>query len=194
MNFWKGAYTVVQVILEPHALKTLFGLNALKLKQCTVELNEFSREDIDGQLFDAQGEQEQVAVLASFLIDKLKQAKTRDHLVEESLRIIHKNAGAINVKTLLEYLDISERQFERRFSQTVGISPLAYIRVKRFNEAMQLMKSKQYDTLTDIAYALNFHDQSHFIREIKTFTGITPKNLSQKVDNFYHNQAGYSYA
>jgi AraC-like DNA-binding protein len=55
------------------------------------------------------------------------------------------------------------------------------------------MKTRQYDTLTDVAYALNFHDQSHFIREIKTFTGVTPKNLSQKVDDFYHNQAGYSY-
>ena len=41
--------------------------------------------------------------------------------------------------------------------------------------------------------ALNFYDQSHFIRDIKEFSGITPKSLSQKVDDFHHDQAGYSY-
>ena len=140
-----------------------------------------------------RGEESQVALITKFLITKFQQTKKRDHLIEESLRLIHKNVPTVTVGTLLKELDISERQFERRFSQTVGISPLSYIRVRRFNEAIRLMKSGRYDTLTEVAYALNFHDQSHFIREVKAFTGITPKSLSQKVDDFYHNQAGYSY-
>ncbi|RPJ25818.1 MAG: AraC family transcriptional regulator [Chloroflexi bacterium] len=192
LNFRKGSYTVMQVILKPHALKTLFGINALTLKDEAVELNEFSTEDINQQLINAYSEQERVALLTSFLVAKFKQGKTRDDLVVESLHLIHESVGTITVKTLLKHLDISERQFERRFCQTVGISPLSYIRVKRFNEAIRLMKTGQYDTLTEVAYALNFHDQSHFIRDIKTFTGITPKSLSQKANDFYHNQAGYS--
>ena len=113
--------------------------------------------------------------------------------MEKSLCLTHNHVGTVSVKALLEQLDISERQFERRFSQAVGMSPYSYIRVKRFNEAIRLMKTRQCNTLTEIAYTLNFHDQSHFIRDIKAFTGITPKSLSQKVDDFYHNQAGYSY-
>jgi len=193
MRFEKGSYTVVQVILKPHALKTLLGINALALKNQAVELNEFSTEDLNEQLLNAPDENTQVSLLSGFLVSKLQQANTRDDLVEESLSLIHKSKGAINVRALAKYLDLSERQFERRFSQTVGLSPLSYIRVRRFNEAMRLMKTGAYNLLTDIAYALNFHDQSHFIREIKSFTGITPKSLSQSVDDFYHNQAGYSY-
>ena len=193
ITFGRGSYTVVQVILKPHALKTLFGINALTLKDQAVELNEFSTENLNDQLINAPGESEQVALLSSFLVAKFKESNARDDLVEESLRLIHKRTGAINVRTLVEHLDISERQFERRFCQTVGISPLSYIRVRRFNEAMRLMKTGKYNTLTEVAYALNFHDQSHFIRDIKMFTGITPKSLSQRVDDFYHNQAGYSY-
>jgi AraC-like DNA-binding protein len=113
--------------------------------------------------------------------------------VEESLDLIHKRAGLITIRTLLEYLDISERQFERRFGQAVGISPFSYIRVRRFNEAIRLMKTGRYERLTDIAYALKFHDQSHFIRDIKAFTGSTPKDLSQRVEDFQLNQSGYSY-
>ena len=29
--------------------------------------------------------------------------------------------------------------------------------------------------------------------KFKSISGITPKSLSQKVDDFYHDQAGYSY-
>src|SRR5215216_3818778 len=174
MNFEKGSYMVIQVILKPHALQALFGINALTLKENAVELNEFSDEDINQQLIDASSTQKRISLLTQFLIAKLKQQKRRDELVEESLRLIHQNVGTITVKALREFLDISERQFERRFSETVGISPLSYIRVKRFNEALRLMQTGHYNRLTDIAYALNFHDQSHFIRDIRSFTGVAP--------------------
>lgn len=193
MNFRPGSYTVIRVVLQPHALKSLFGLNALALKNCIVELNELASEKIDHQLMEAGDKQQQVALLINFLVEKRKAAKTRDPLVEESLCLIHKSAGVISVKALLEHLNISERQFERRFCQAVGISPLSYIRVRRFNEAMRLMKTGRYKTLTDIAYALNFHDQSHFIREIKSFTGTAPKGLLSQAGDFFHSQAGYSY-
>jgi AraC-like DNA-binding protein len=193
MNFGKGLYTVIQVIFKPHAVQALFGINALNLSHGAVELSEFSAEDIDEQLINAHDGQERVALLTRFLVAKLEHAKSRDELIEESLRLIYRSAGRISVRRLLETLDISERQFERRFSQAVGISPRSYIRVRRFNEALQLMKTRKYDTLTEVAYALNFHDQSHFIRDIKAFTGITPRSLSQKVEEFSHNQAGYSY-
>lgn len=193
MTFARGSYSVLQVILKPHALKTLFGINALTLKDQAAELNEFSTVDLNELLMNACGEREQVGLLTDFLISKLNQVNARDELVEEGLCLIQKKIGTIHVRALAGYLDISERQFERRFGQTVGMSPSSYIRVRRFNEAMRLIKSGRYNSLTDVAYALNFHDQSHFIREIKAFTGITPKILMQRADDFYHNQAGYSF-
>jgi AraC-like DNA-binding protein len=193
MNFREGSYGVIQVVLKPHALKAVFGINALILKDTSVELSEFFSEDINEQLINAQSTQAQADLIIHFLVKRFEQAKTRDDLVEEALRFIHNNPGTITVKALLEQFAISERQFERRFSQTVGISPYSYIRIRRFNEAIRLMKTRHCHTLTEIAYALNYHDQSHFIRDIKTFTGITPKSLAQSADDFFHNQAGYSY-
>jgi len=191
MNYKQGSYTTIQVIFKPHALNTLLGLNAFALDGYA-ELNEFSTEDLNLRLMEARNETDQVALLTRFLLAKFERARSRDTLIEEGLHLIHKNVRAITVKYLLEDLHISERQFERRFSQTVGLSPQSYIRVKRFNEAVKLMKTGQYERLTDIAYALNFHDQSHFIRDIRLFSGMTPKSISQKAENF-HEQGGFSY-
>lgn len=182
MRCKKEPFTTTTIFLKPHALPTLLGVNAAALTNHQVDLCEFSAGDLNMRLLEAKHEQARLTLLTDFLASNLRQATARDRLVEESLRIIQHNVGRVSVKSLLECLNISERQFERRFSQTVGLSPQFYIRVKRFTEAMALMKTGRYQRLTDVAHALNFYDQSHFIRDIKAFSGITPKNLFQKVD------------
>jgi AraC-like DNA-binding protein len=192
MHYKRGSSTTTHVIFKPHALQTLLGINASRLSNGWADLHEFSAGDLNSQLIEARNEQERMTLLTSFLVARFKQANTRDMLVEESLRFIHTNIGSLHVKDVLDYLHLSERQFERRFSQTVGLSPHLYMRVKRFNEAIRLIKTGQFERLTDVAYALNFSDQSHFIRDIKAFSGMTPTSLAQKVDDFHHDQAGYS--
>ncbi len=193
MHYKSGSSTTTQVIFKPHALNTLLGINASRLANGSTDLHEFSAEDLPVQLMEAKDEQERMTFLTSFLVARFKQAKPRDTLVEESLRFIHTNSGSVHVKDVLAYVHLSERQFERRFTQTVGLSPQVYLRVKRFNEAIRLIKIRQFERLTDVASALNFSDQSHFIRDIKAFSGMTPTSLSQQVDDFYHDQAGYSF-
>jgi AraC-like DNA-binding protein len=85
--------------------------------------------------------------------------------------------SCVTVKYLFECLNLSERQFEKRFSQTVGLTPQFYIRVKRYNEAVRLMHTRQFENLTDLAHHLNYYDQSHFVRDIKALSGMTPKSL-----------------
>lgn len=192
MSFAQGSYTSIQVILKPHALNTLLGINASVIGSASVDLAEFSR-DLTDQLLTARSDQERITLLTNFLLYQSARAHPRDGLVSESLRLIHRNPAGLRVKDLLEQLAISERQFERRFRQTVGVSPQAYLRVRRFNEAVRLIKTRQYQKLTDIAYALHYHDQSHLIRDIQSFSGMTPKHLAQKEDDYYDEQVGYSY-
>jgi AraC-like DNA-binding protein len=192
MHYKSGTSTTVQVVFKPHALKTLLGINASRLSNGWTELHEFWAEDLESQLMEAKNEQERMTFLTNFLVAKFKQAKPRDTLVEESLHVIHTHIGSIHVKDVLAYVHLSERQFERRFTQTVGLSPHVYIRVKRFNEAIRLIKTGQFERLTDVACALNFFDQSHFIRDFKAFSGMTPTSLSQKADDLYHDQTGYA--
>jgi AraC-like DNA-binding protein len=192
MNYKKGPFTTIQVILKPHALQSIFGIDASTMTDKRIDLNKFSGQDLNSQLLEAQTYKKQIALLTKFLVTQKKQAKTKDVLVEKSLALINKHIASIDVKYLVTALNISERQLEKRFTETVGIPPQSYIRVKRFNEAVRLMKTKKFERLTDVAHALNYYDQSHFIRDLKDFTGITPKSIFQKVDNF-HEQGGFSY-
>lgn len=190
MAFGRGPFTTMQVVFQPHALKTLFGLNASALANGWVELDEFGADRLTDQLTEAESDQVRIGLLTSFLESKLKQAKPRDLLVEESLRMIDRNPGVPRVRDLLSALSISERQFERRFTQTVGLSPQTYLRIRRFNEAVRLIQTRRFTRLSDVSAALNFSDQSHFNREIKAFSGRTPSSLAQSVNDVQFTPVG----
>jgi len=54
-------------------------------------------------------------------------------------------------------------------------------RIMRFREAVRLIRARQFERLSDVAYDLNYVDQSHFIKDIKAFSGYTPTGLVQTV-------------
>ncbi|HEY2349392.1 MAG TPA: AraC family transcriptional regulator, partial [Puia sp.] len=67
----------------------------------------------------------------------------------------------------------------RYFNQQFGISMKAFCNILRFRASFQHLKDgKLYPEQ-------NFTDQNHFIKEVKKFSGVVPKDLSKnKNDRF----------
>jgi len=193
MHFRPGPYRTVQVLFKPDALRLLLA-DASTLTDNFLPAMDFGAGWLENELAAAEDEQAVVQILSEFLSSLAKRpVAEQDTLVAQAIRLIDERHEAISVAEIIRTLDISERQFQKRFNRAVGITPQLYIRTRRFNKAMKLMDSGQYDRLSDIAFALDFHDQSHFIRDIKAFSGQTPKGITQKVDEFYHDQVGTSF-
>lgn len=93
--------------------------------------------------------------------------------------LIYTSNGTLTVKELAQKVFWSSRQINRYFNQTVGISLKAYCNVFRFRSSLNHIKNgKLYPEL-------NFTDQSHFIKEVKKMSGVTPKELfKNKNDRF----------
>jgi AraC-like DNA-binding protein len=185
--------TTIQAVLKPYALKTLLGLDASQFTNTVVGAEAFGAQTLGTRLLAAANDTARIALLTDFLLVKHRHGFQRDTLIEESVSLANKHIDIVTVEWLRARAQLSERQFERRFMQMVGITPQLYIRIRRVNEAMRLMDTGQFERLSDVAHALNYHDQSHFIRDMKTFAGITPKRISQKVNDFHYDQVGSSY-
>jgi AraC-like DNA-binding protein len=155
--------------------------------------SDFGGEQLERQLRDAATTTERITLMERFLEDKQAQAPGRDIAIEKAVAFIEDHVATATVKGLLDFLDMPERQLQKRFAKVVGGSPQQFIRVKRVNEALRLMGTGQYDRLSDVAYALNYYDQSHFIRDVKALSWVTPKSITQKVSEFNHDLGGASY-
>ena len=87
--------------------------------------------------------------------------------------------GEIGVRALSEKVFWSSRQINRYFTQQLGLSLKAYCSILRFRASLQhIAQGKLFPQL-------NFADQAHFIKQIKKFSGVVPKELSKnKNDRF----------
>lgn len=192
MRFHGGPHLTIQIILKPHGLRSLLGLDARKLRNGVIPLSKLDGAPSHRDLLAAQTPQAKADLLLCYLMAQVASSRLRDLLVEQALQWVDQHIRDLHLPQLLRHLGVSERQLERRFSTAVGVSPKTYIRIRRFNEALRLMKTRRYATLASIAYELNFADQSHFIRDLKAFSQVTPKGLSDRADQF-HELAGFSY-
>jgi len=79
---------------------------------------------------------------------------------------------------LAEDVDLNPNYLSELFKKEVGITISHYIQREKIEEAKRLLTSSTYPIL-DISTWLNFHDQSHFTRIFKKFTGTTPKKYRE---------------
>ncbi len=193
MHFRGMPYTTIQWVLKPHALYSLFGWNAAHYNHGLLTPSQFNAVELERAMMTMNLNDERVSLLNDFLIHQLKRTQRRDELIERALQHIREHIVSVTVQDLLAAFHISERQFQKRFARVVGIPPQLFIRVRRVNEALRLMHSGQYERLSDIAYALNYYDQSHFIRDMKSFSWVSPKHIAMRVSDFHSDIAGSSY-
>lgn len=96
-----------------------------------------------------------------------------DNRKKELFDLIYASNGSLTVKELSEKVYWSSRQINRYFNQQFGISLKAYCNILRFRTSLQQIRDGK------LFPEQNFADQTHFIKEIKKFSGVVPKELSK---------------
>jgi AraC-like DNA-binding protein len=105
--------------------------------------------------------------------------KEMDERKRKLFELIYANNGAITVKELSEKVFWSSRQINRYFTKQFGLSLKAYCDILRFRASLEHIARGKLFPEED------FFDQTHFIKEIKKFSGVVPKELSKnKNDRF----------
>jgi AraC-like DNA-binding protein len=80
----------------------------------------------------------------------------------------------MSVATMAEYCGQSISDFSRKFKQSVGISPKAYLHNLIFDRASQLLLTSDY-SIKEIAHFVGLDDSMYFSRFFKKACGMSPK-------------------
>ncbi|RZJ78847.1 MAG: AraC family transcriptional regulator, partial [Chryseobacterium sp.] len=117
--------------------------------------------------------------LEQLLLNNLK-FKVPDK-VKEAFQVISKySQHDLAIENLAKKLEISTPTLFRLFKNHLGQNPKSYLRTLRFRHALSGILNNNDSTLTSISFSSQFYDQPHFIHEIKSFSGYSPKQLSDK--------------
>ncbi|MGI4886587.1 MAG: DUF6597 domain-containing transcriptional factor [Janthinobacterium lividum] len=91
--------------------------------------------------------------------------------------LLYASQGALTVEALAGGAGWSSRQINRYFQQMFGLSLKAYCNILRFRASFPHLKAGK------LFPEQNFADQAHFIREVKKYAGVVPKELARNQDD-----------
>jgi AraC-like DNA-binding protein len=102
----------------------------------------------------------------------------RDSLMSRVAEHVFARRGDVgSMARLANDAGLGIRQFERLFSNEIGIQPKLYARVARFQSALDMKIAAPKLPWIEIAHKLSYHDQMHMIRDFQLLGGETPTEL-----------------
>jgi AraC-like DNA-binding protein len=176
-HFWlenTGATHVVGVKLKPASLTRLFALDMHSLNDRVLDISMVLKDPaaLINIVALSENNEEIVASLSKYF-KGLPGIDSQPGPVDKAIDMIFVKNGMVTGAELCEEAGVGERQLENLFNKWVGLSPKLYSRIIRFNYIFQLVNEK-HKNWTDLTYEAAYYDQSHFIRNFKSFTGESP--------------------
>jgi len=90
----------------------------------------------------------------------------------------------LGLEDLALLLELDRFRFLKLFKRTVGMTPHAWLLRLRLEKAVELIEAKRDMSMTEIAHAVGFFDQSHFTRAFSDAYGVTPTRFQRPRGNF----------
>lgn len=143
-------------------------------------------EGISEKLKTCESFEEAVSVYENRLRDLKFDINSYDSKIAQAVKIIEEKGGEIKISELAARLDLSSRQFERRFKKSSGLSPKQFSRTRRIRAtAMDLVENNNINWANRAA-EMGFADQAHLTHEFVSLTKRSPNSFAEKVKQIEH--------
>jgi len=174
------------IIIEfnPLGAYRFFCLSYAEVKNQIVEMEDLIgsyAKELQSQLADAGALNLKLQLLQNFLIKRLEK-NAPDPIYDYCINRISNSKGLITVAQLEKETGYSTRWLHIKFLEHMGTGPKNLSEIVRFKQFYQAFSSgTNYQNLKEYIYNY-YHDQSHFIRAFKRFTGSTPTDLQNSMN------------
>lgn len=170
-----GKTGMILIVFRPHGVKSFFNFPITELLNENLSLQDLAineTKELEDKLFNSPNNKQRVIHLENFLIKRLIHDNEFER-VEHAIKLIENSKGQIKAQDIAHEVCFGIKQFERTFSKYVGVNPKKFASIIRFQNVIQ-MKSNHKDSMSQLAFDNGYYDQSHFIHDFKSLTGLTP--------------------
>jgi AraC-like DNA-binding protein len=177
-----GNEGMIAVVFYPDALSPFINIPIIEFTGLIVDLEfAFGKaiKEIQEKIFEANSNEKRITLIEHFLLNQLKNREIQfNNDIRFAVSQMQLN-NKISILKLASEVNMSKRNFERKFLENVGLTPVFFNRIVRFQKAIKLINHQRELTFTELAYSSGYYDQSHFIRDFKQFYGQPPKEFNQ---------------
>ncbi len=169
---------VLTIHFRPGGALPFFGIPLADLENACVNLTDLWGADavlLREQLIATPSWPRRIEIVEDFLLTRLQP-------IPHTLRsVLHaaEHQPSLRVSDAAELTGFSPKRLIATFRNEIGLTPKAYLRVRRLQAALRLLDAGTGDGAA-VAATLGYFDQPHFVREFRGFTSITPTQYVQR--------------
>ncbi len=119
----------------------------------------------------------------ALLESHVRYARPERSRIDEAIDLIKVSHGTASTEEAARIYCRSRRQFERIFTQTVGVSPKLFAQIARFEHAAACIRQPGCvltASLADVAASAGYADQSHMTHAFKRFAQSSPHQFARE--------------
>ena len=175
----KGRHTMLGIRFLTHSAAYFFNNEIAVFNNQVADLGDIIGSPvkiIHSQLLETTELNRRIALIEKFLLERLSGNKNKSLRIDKVANIltsIKKDSAENNIGNIASRHGITPRYLHKLIYQHTGLSPKSFNKISRFQLSLRLI-AKNEQPFTSIAYDCGYFDQSHFIRDFKSFTGVTP--------------------
>lgn len=176
----RGRVCYLAVRFQPGGFLYFFDTPAHYLtdKVLPLETISASREhELIERLIEVDDIGDRIELLEQHFSNLLTRNDRDDPTVRITLSDILRHKGDIGISQLSKGAGSSQRQLRRKFERWIGVSPKSFCRIIRFQSTLRMLPSRSRCNLLSVALDAGYYDQSHFIHEFKSYSGLNPSDF-----------------
>ncbi|MBC7922372.1 MAG: helix-turn-helix transcriptional regulator [Ferruginibacter sp.] len=180
-----GQQTLLGIKFFTHSAAYFFDEGLNEFNNRVYDLHEVlghSVKILHSRLLEARETKARITLIEQFLLKRLlrrnKKTTTIDRVGSmlnsiENTETKHPVSVEHSLGLVASQHGITPRYLHKLVQQHTGLSPREFKKIRRFQSSLRLIAAHK-QPLTTIAHECGYFDQSHFIRDFKSFTGLTP--------------------
>ena len=130
-------------------------------------------DELEDAVLSARSDDARRVLLETFLLGQLTRIGPRLRF-EAAVSEILRSRGQTRVHFLAEKIGVGQRQLQREFRESLGLSPKSMGRIVRFQNLLRLAGEDQLREWASLAVDGGYADQAHMVREFQEFSGQSP--------------------
>ncbi|MBW7838545.1 MAG: AraC family transcriptional regulator [Chitinophagaceae bacterium] len=171
-----GQQIFLGIQLNTIGLRALFDVPVKEFNDAVAACSQVCK-SLDGlysQIFSEEKFEGQVEIIRKWLLHKISTSKYLSEIQKLHNWFYCHDCNTLTVKELHNKVCISDRQLRRLSTEWLGMNTETFLLYNKYLTSLYLLHHSNLP-LTQIGLEAGYYDQSHFIREFKSFTGLTPK-------------------
>jgi AraC-like DNA-binding protein len=178
-----GSMRGLQVNFTPLGARLFFDLPLHELFRRVISIDDILGAEgprLASQLYDINDWDARFTLVEQVIARRIADAKPLSPGVVWAWNQLAATQGRVDIGALAAKLEWSRKHLIAQFHDQVGVAPKLAGRILRFEQAVDRLQADTVTSFAELALDCGYYDQAHLARDLKEFTGLSPRELAKR--------------